>query len=237
VLKAAEQNDPLGQFLLAGCYYLGKGTEKDYEKALRYMSASAEQDFGYAFHDLAIFCYMGHGTKKDEAAAAGHMKKAAEKGLPLAQYSLGWFYHKGIGVDKDPLAAIRWYEKASKHGHLVADYQLAMMYMKGDETEKSCERAMRYFKKVAAKRHDEALECYDVKDDFAKKYCFSKESRKKNVSLCRTLMRESMFRVGSLYESGDPAQRDAEKARVWYKLAYDNGYSPAKEKLDLLNNE
>ena len=230
---AADQGDKCGQFFLAGCYYYGKGTEKNAVKAHEYMSASADQGFDYAFYDLGVFYYQDE-ENKDIELAASFITEAAKRGVFPAQYLLGYFYHKGIGIEKNINEAISWYQKASKNGHLVADFYLGAMYFDGKDIEADYEKAIYFFKKVAAQKNEDALEYLGIRDAFLKRYCFANEARKNNVDVCKKLISAAMYFLGVIYERGLGTEKNIDEAINWYKLSDEKGYDKAKASLERL---
>jgi TPR repeat protein len=64
---------------LAGCYFYGKGVEKDMERAVSLYRKAAEQGHGESQHDLAGCYESGQGAPKDEVEAYAYYNLAGAK--------------------------------------------------------------------------------------------------------------------------------------------------------------
>jgi uncharacterized protein len=86
----AEKGDPIGQVLLAGCYYLGdNGAPLDQGKAVFWFRKAADQGNNGAQFGLGHCYSSGVGITKDPAEAVKWYRKAAEQGNADAHYSSG----------------------------------------------------------------------------------------------------------------------------------------------------
>ncbi|KAG9295591.1 hypothetical protein G9A89_000956 [Geosiphon pyriformis] len=119
--KAANMEDPLGQFFLGRCYFDGIGIYQDKVKAFELLSKAAEA-----------------GTTKNLEKAFELYSKAAEVGNTNTQYNLATCYRNG-----------RRTTKAAEAGHLKAQYNLALCYQNGRETTKNPEKGFELYSKAA----------------------------------------------------------------------------------------
>jgi len=113
-------DDRVTQFTVAQSYANGKGVKKDYEKAVKWYSQSAEQGFADAQYHLGIHLYSGKGVKKDYEKAAKWIKKAALQGNIKAQHKLGILYYNGQGIIKSYKEAAKWVKKSYESGNTKA---------------------------------------------------------------------------------------------------------------------
>ena len=106
-------------YLVGADYCLGKGTQKDNEKALYWLKRAVENGENSAYFYLGL-CYLSCGTEQDRkhavkcfyiAAGAAHR---ASGGLMIgpACYQLGKCYENGIGVPMDRHLAAKFYKRA-----------------------------------------------------------------------------------------------------------------------------
>jgi len=111
--KAAEQGDVKGQFRL-GNFYIHYLKPPDYEKAVKWLTKSAEQCNGAAQYDLARIYKDGKNGASDPEKSFEYMEQAAKNDIRPAQMAIAIQYEKD-GRFKD---ALFWAEKlASNRGN------------------------------------------------------------------------------------------------------------------------
>lgn len=89
--KAAEENDPLGQFFLS-TVYSGQG---HYQEAIEWLEKSAAQGYPPALYSLGWLYETGEGIRVDEDKAAGYYEQAAKMGHLLAYRQIALRMLKG----------------------------------------------------------------------------------------------------------------------------------------------
>lgn len=119
-MKAAQQNDPKGQYGLGYCYFLGAGIEPNLDEALVWFGRAAEQGSAQAQSYLGFLYMRGIGVQRDYDIAVQYLMPAAEAGDAEAQYSLALCYFNGVGVERSDEEAMRWVTKAAAQGHAEA---------------------------------------------------------------------------------------------------------------------
>ncbi len=134
--KVAECGDARAQFVLAYCYDVGLGTEKDTTEAVKWYSKAAEQGDALAQFELGMFYSDGIGVQRDPVKAADWLRKAAQQELPIAQLALGMCYKFGSGVEVDPSEAEKYFTRAvhgarEKTDDASAKYTLGVCYGNG----------------------------------------------------------------------------------------------------------
>lgn len=120
IRQSAEKGSATAQYTLAGCYYTGKGVEKDFKTAVKWYEKAAKQGVNDAQYDLAICYYKGIGIKQQLDKAVYWFRKAAEGGNIYAQYQLGVCYYNGKGIERNEALALEWLNKAAKAGSTAA---------------------------------------------------------------------------------------------------------------------
>ena len=85
---AAEAGNPFAQYMTAGHYFYGLGTEQDYEKALEYFKLSADLGNADGQECLGYLYLEGLGVEQSREKAVELYKLAAEGGSEEAQQQL-----------------------------------------------------------------------------------------------------------------------------------------------------
>jgi hypothetical protein len=111
---AAEQGEPLAQFILGTLY--SNGIKPNPRLAVRWLFAAASQGNVKAMHNLGVAFLTGQGVTKDPVMAANWFSKAAHFGYRDSAFDLAVLYERGEGVAQSPQDALRWYDKASAAG-------------------------------------------------------------------------------------------------------------------------
>ncbi len=159
---AAEAGDAEAQANVGWYYELGRGTDKDNNKACEWYRRAAEQGDDFAQHKLGYLLEMVPGAAPGEAerwyrsaaalgnadaaynlslllAAQGqgkqatrYLKQAAMAGVYEAQCNLAVQYREGDGVRKSAAKARHWAWKASCQRDWMASRNLARGYAEGE---------------------------------------------------------------------------------------------------------
>jgi hypothetical protein len=134
-LRLAERGAARGsvedQLWLGQSYYLGRGTQQDFNLAARWFTAAAAQGRPEAQYNLGIMSAAGKGMARDLAAAMRWHTKAADQGYLPAQQMLGLMFLGGEGVPASAPEAARWLHIASAKGSAWAQAQLGALYAAG----------------------------------------------------------------------------------------------------------
>jgi TPR repeat protein len=99
--KAAQQDDPLAQWLAGRIIYAGSVPGRDLSAASGFLQSAA--DHGDAFGEYLLGQVKIE--RQDYTNAAGWFRKAAEQGLPQAQEQLAKLLRDGQGVQRDKFEA------------------------------------------------------------------------------------------------------------------------------------
>ncbi|MBQ9138280.1 MAG: SEL1-like repeat protein [Alistipes sp.] len=208
---------------------------KDYNSAVQYYYAAAEQGNRKGQCNLG-YCYeKGYGLGQDYTQAVYWYRKAAEQGLSRAQCNLGYCYENGYGVEKDYTQAVYWYRKAAELGNSTAQCNLGYCYEKGYGLGQDYTQAAYWYRKAAEQGLSRAQcnlgYCYDngygvEKDDTQAVYWYRKAAEQGNST--------AQYNLGLCYEYGEGVTKDISEAKRWYQKAADQGYQKAKERLNKL---
>lgn len=116
-LKAANEGDAIGQYLVGRSYELGEGVKKNMWEAVRYYNRSASQKNGFGMVGLGE-CYMtGNGVDQDHKIGFKLFYDAAHLSEPCTKafVPLGICYEMGYGTEKNIENAKYWYRKAAEY--------------------------------------------------------------------------------------------------------------------------
>ena len=119
-LCEAEKGNVEAQFAVGYMYEYGKGTEIDYDQAVKYYHMAAEKNHSGAQHNLAVLFYTGRGVEKDLKQAYQCFRSAAQNGLGLSMTMLGTMCENGEYIRKNLKTALYWYQEAYKAGDKAA---------------------------------------------------------------------------------------------------------------------
>lgn len=119
-LREAEKGNTEAQFAIGYMYEYGKGTEIDYDQAVKYYHMAAEKNHSGAQHNLAVLFYTGRGVEKDLKQAYQWFRRAAQNGLGLSMTMLGTMCENGEYIRKNLKTALYWYQEAYKAGDKAA---------------------------------------------------------------------------------------------------------------------
>ena len=173
------------------------------EKSFRAYAISAAMGHREAPLKLADAYLRGKGVKKDFRSAYFGYSEAVKLGDDKALYPLGLCYASGVGVARNFKLAKETLTKAARLGSDGAKRALTALY----EAKK---------KKLAKKLYSKAM-----------RLIYSKKFSEAMLSLeCATSLDsfKSCYLLGCFYEFGLGVESDREKAREYYKIAYDNGF-------------
>lgn len=216
--RSAKQGYDSAKYVTGYMYYIGIGTEIDYEKA-RYWFLKSKTQHSYFY--LGYIYDIGLGVEIDYKQAMKFYMKSAELGSSNAKLNVGKMYKYGQGVDINYEKAIEWYEKAIEDESTEAYYHMGMIYR--DENLEEYEKSMEYFLKGAS-LESAACICqvgymYDVglgvEIDLEKAIEWYEKAANLGYS-------EAQCNLGYLYHFGKGIENDYEKARMWYLKAIES---------------
>ena len=147
---AANQGAAQAQFNLAWSYHHGLGVDRNWELALKWYSAAAEQVNPGGIRGVGEMYELGvAGLNQDFVQAAKLYERAAELGDLVAQFNLGVFYEHGQGVPVDRRLAETYLERSATQGHDSAQLNLGLLYQSGVEGVPDYKKAI-YWLQMAA---------------------------------------------------------------------------------------
>jgi hypothetical protein len=142
--KTAENSKIM--YLLGYMYYLGKGVEQNYNKAIKYYKRSAEMGNSYALNCLGTMYCLGIGVERNYEESIKYYKKSAEMGNRYAMSNLGHAYIMGEGVEKNFEEAIKYYIMAIENGNEFAMDNLEYVVCDINESEQTIAEKIKYYR-------------------------------------------------------------------------------------------
>lgn len=195
--ERATNGDAKAQYELGRQYAISN----DFDEAAKWYAKAANQGYGEAQGELAMFYLDGRGVEKDETQAAYWIKQWAAQGDALGQLWLGRFYYNGIGVGQDFTTAALWFEKSADQGNMDAIFSLGLCYYEGKGMVKDYNRAFSLFQRAA------------------------------NVNDPNQVSTPAMIYLSKCYANGQGIAKDMDKARQWMERAAQMGDADAQEAL------
>jgi len=213
------------EYLLTGeIYYLGKGVEKNYDKAKEFFEKSAENGNQYAQSYLGLFYEKGYGGEKNIEKALYWYKKSALKGNVFSQYSLGYIYFTGIDVKVNTEYSYKWYKEAADKNFPPAQYALSYLYKNGLGCEKNIFKAYYWLETSAENNFEDAfyilgqsyLDGLNIQKDYKKAYYYLLKGAEKLDMNC-------LESIGDMYYKGLYVKKDIKETFKYYKKSIEEG--------------
>ena len=156
-LAAASAHLSTAQHNLGACFFEGKGTARDFSKAVECYRAAADQGNAGALRALAL-CYRdGCGVPADRSAAFALIQRAAELGDLGACAMLARCLMFGDGTAVDFFGAMRWARVAADRGNGLALNIIGMLYGNGEGVDANAAEAVQYFLRAFKAGNDDAI--------------------------------------------------------------------------------
>ena len=129
----------------------------------------------------------------------------------------------------------KWYTEEAARGEPDAQYHLGEMYIKGDQVEKDIEEGLHWMKLAAEQGHELAVIYTKLwEDDFDQNSFGSTIAIAWLKKSAREWNQQSVFTLGTLFETGRGVEKNFKQATQWYKFAAVNGHANAKRRLALI---
>lgn len=219
--KGADKGDRDALYMLGYMYENGTGVPQDYTKAAKLYQKAADLGDLYSMNNLANLYEHGSGVAQNYEKAAELYQKASDLGDGLATGNLARLYEDGKGVPQDFDRAFTLCKKAEAMGE-CRYVQFASLYSYGRGTEVDYDKAFHYLLKGY---ESEAISKEDTIGNLLHLASIAKKNDPdydlvpiftKAVELGST---NAMLLLARMYETGDGAAQDLDKAEAYYKDA------------------
>lgn len=221
--RAAAAGNPGAQFVMGAMHLLGfAGLEQDYDVALRWLTAAADNGDADACVTLGCFYSSGVFSSWWARKGIGWLKAAAEGGHAIAQYQLSVAYLSGIGVEQDFEEADTWYKKATEQ----KDEKLQLMF-----------ENLRQLLLQESAQGDAEMQCVLGTMYYLGLYGFTEseaEAVKWLERAAKAGLLDAQMSLAEIYEAGVNGKPDVEKAVFWYTKAATQGHADAEDALKRL---
>ncbi|WP_189371736.1 tetratricopeptide repeat protein [Tateyamaria omphalii] len=226
--NAATRGDAEAKYYLGLLYKDGVGVEQDTEKAFSWMLGAGEGGHGPAQFELSRFYANGVGTAPDTQAARHWLNEAAASAVPEAQFA------KGNELLSDPdakaTAAIEMLASAAERGFAPAQSTLGTLYLTGVPGQPvDAERAERWLRAAAMAGNLSAI------NNLGSAY-LSGAVLNQDIPTAITLLERASdaglaratFTLAQVYDKGAGVAPESQKAMRLYRIAVDQGSTPAR---------
>ena len=179
VLVLAERGEVEAQYALGFRY-----GSSNYDEAVRWYTAAAEQGHITAQTALGVMYHYGWGVPEDYAEAVRWYRAAAKQGDAFGQYALARRYYFGEGVPENYVEAVRWYTAAAEQGHIAAQFLLGNMYKDGEGVPENYVLAYAWYNLAAAQSEQGAsLSAQEAKDSLRLRMSNEQVARAQELSI------------------------------------------------------
>ena len=155
-LKAAQEGDVDGMFIVGGLYMQGQGTAVNQKEAFYwlYQAALNGRSSKESQRILGQFFLLGQNVPQNYEEALHWYELAAMGGDAEAQSELAYLYFTGQFVQRDYEKARHWFEVAAKKGYPLAQYNMGILWYTGNGVEGvDLQKAYGWFNLAAANGH------------------------------------------------------------------------------------
>lgn len=238
---SAQLNNRLGTYKLAQCYEMGKGTQKDLERALYFYRCAAKLGLTDALHTYGSILANGYmGSEIDEKTGLHYLSLAAIKAnriYPYPLFDIGRWYEKKR-EDQDNAAeeeySFQVYLKGAQLGDPNCQFRIAKCLNEGELGQKrNLGRSIEWYKKAAQSGQiDAQLKLFDyyfsgisgiLRRDPAVSYFWALRAGTKGCP-------RAVFYLGEFAMNGSGIKQDIILALWWYKIAMTMGSREGKIK-------
>ncbi len=156
--ELAAAGDAQAQSTLAWHYYVGRGTEKDLDRAAELWELSSQSGHARGTYNLALVTLRGEGVPRDGTAALALYELAGDQGLSDGYFQVGISYQIGRGVGINHPQAFVYFTRAADAGNRYAELRLADALVLGLGVPENLPRAFRTYRKLNGLRTEENLQ-------------------------------------------------------------------------------
>ncbi len=157
--REIEKGNDEAMLRLGALYYMGRGCEQDYTKAVYYYEMAAEHGNREAYECLGYCYYYGRSMKVDYEKAFYYFALGAFDGSPVSLYKIGDMYKNGYYVKKDLKEAFNLYQRAYRESSNEDNIgpillRLGNAYLNGEGVEEDPKKALEYLQRAELYLYD-----------------------------------------------------------------------------------
>lgn len=220
-------------YSMAFCKRYGLGTEKNKNKALKYLKSASNLSSTPNSEFLKLADQLGINHQKPKKKPFLYPDLGAEESAQLAQIISEWPLNRKLDTSLQFRKKIHLYKKAAKQNDMDAQCILAISYHLGDGVQKSPQRAFSYFQMAAKNGHPMA-------QYYLGRYYQEGFGCDQNIELALTYYRlaanqadrKAQYRLGLYYlQQTDTQGPGLDIALSYLKLSADNGHRDAQYRI------
>ena len=226
ITSAAENGNGDAQWNIGILYLSGLNAlvPKDVEKAVYWLTKSAEQGHERAQLNLYFVHRDGEGVPRDQIVAGQWLIKASDAGLKQADRELASIYMFGGIFEADDGKANVYLQKLADEGDPWAQYNFAINLLFGRGLEVDEKRASELFRKSAESGYTDAqfrlglayLNAQGVPVDY-------KEAAKWMMAAAAADNSDAQYSLAWMYSDGQGVEKNPELSAKWMSAAAVNG--------------
>ena len=232
ILKRKDlRGDPVLEYYLAHLYYIGYIYEKDPEKSMLHLKASAIKNYASACFMLSTAYERGDNVDVDISIANEYLLKAAEQNYLPAVNHLGEIYLMGrLNINVNPEKGFELFRQCSIAGYEKGkiNYAYCLCYKVGNEG--NYEEGFQILTEMSEKGYPEAM--YNLGKIYFEGYGTRRDIIRANYWLMRATEGGHLFAakmLGDCYYDGIGVAIDHKLAYKYYKMAADLGNNEAAQ--------
>ena len=182
--KVAKTGNAKAQFKLAYMYEIGRGTEKDINKAKQWYKKAALKNFKAANHRLIFIDVKMAGFKSQHKSWLKSLIEESKKGDDNIQFLLANMYENGIGVKRNLKQARHYYKASTAKGNADAEARLFRIVQKinMDNADNQRRKEERLAAKKAEAKKLQAKKDAEVKKQKARKLAAERERKRRDAA-------------------------------------------------------
>ena len=196
------------------------------------LTVFAQSSSPEALYERGMDAMSGAGLSRNDFQALDYFRRSAELGYGPSEVVMGYFYETGMITASNHSQAIEWYRKAAEHGSVLAQWMLGRRYYLGGGVPQDPILAQKWLQPAA-----------DRGNPFAAYYLgrimadrdYNKAPALYKIAADQGITAAQYFYAKALNEGRGIAQ-DRLTAYVWFVVALDGGYAPARTDLSDLDS-
>jgi len=238
---SAEHYNCEGYAGLSNLYLQGLYVNKDFKEGIRLAELAASYG-SFRGQGILGWCYQNGkvGLDEDLTKAIQCYQIAANYGDIESQVNLGSCYQYGKGVTKDYTKALHLYNSATKQGAIEAQVKIGLLHFKGEGVKQDFTAAARCWKELSDKHGNASARAFLA-------LCYQtglgiEQNETEALRLLRLAAEQNSYMaqygLAEYYQNGLCGLTSNKKeALKWFKRAADQGFTPAQERVQLLEAE
>ncbi|PKV48836.1 hypothetical protein ATE84_0850 [Aquimarina sp. MAR_2010_214] len=226
--RSGDSGNAGGWYELGMIYYKGIGVDQDAEKAVSYFKLAAESEYGIdAWIKYIRIAYFANLTSIPTNDIIGLVRKL-EKEDPSGELYLlkGYMLYQGYAYKENPEASLLAHQESANKGNADAMFELCIYYTQGIGAEQDVQKALDWCIRAAENNNTRAI--YNLGAYYARGYETIPKDTNKAIEYYTKAANlghgKAAGQLAAMYIMGEEVDKDEEKAKMFYKLAFENDF-------------